>query len=62
MYLTVKYDNGKPTRWIPLNDRSSINDVEVLVNTLRAVPGVSDVYVNVKDTNAKKTDYNSSAS
>lgn len=57
MYLTVKYENGKPNRWIPLNDHSSINDVEVLVNTLRSCPGVDEVYVNVKDTNnAKKTD------
>lgn len=59
MYITVKFyaDVHKPNRWIPLNDNSTVAEVETVVNTIRCVPGVEEVYVNVKDTNyAKKTD------
>lgn len=59
MYITVKYSasSNKSNRWIPLNDSITIVEVENIVNTLRCVPGVEEVYVNVKDSNnAKKTD------
>lgn len=59
MYITVKYSaqSNKSNRWIPLNDSITVAEVENIVNTLRCVPGVEDIYVNIKDSNnAKKTD------
>lgn len=59
MYINIKYtaQSNKKNRWIAISDNYSVSDVETLVNTLRCVPEVEEVYVNVKDyNNAKKTD------
>jgi len=55
MYINVKFSaqSNKKNRWIPLNDSTTIREVEEIVNTLRCISDVEDVFVNVSDPNRK---------
>lgn len=60
MYISVKYeaDSRKKNRWISLCDTTTVREIEEIVDTLRCIPGVDEVYVNVTDVNRKKDDNN----
>ena len=49
MYLNIKYSSlsNKKNRWIPLNDNITIRELEGLVYTLKCIPDVDEVYINV---------------
>lgn len=53
MYLNIIYEDGHK-RLHNLSDDMTISEAETLVYVYRAIPGVKEVYINVKDINYRK--------
>lgn len=57
MYLNIIYEDGHK-RLHNLSDDMTISEAEILVYVYRAIPGVKEVYINVKDINYRKSNNN----